>query len=204
MKRYTLRHWIFMALCCALGLAAKKLISPAANLVTGFLHIPGGIGTSFSLLFLVIAAALVELPGCAALIGAVQSILALGLGMVGSMGVLAPIGYIVPGIVIDLIFLLSRKTGLGTDLTLTLANMLGAAAAGLTANLIVFHLPGVPLALYIVVALASGAVCGGFAGVLIKRLRPVISASRASDFEEQSVSMTNPAQGHAQGHRENI
>ena len=152
----------------------------------------------------VVAAELVPIFGCATLMSIIQSMIALSLGMVGSMGILSPIGYIVPGIVIDLIFLLSRKTGLGTDLTLTIANMLGAASASLAANLIVFHLPGVPLALYIVVALASGAVCGGFAGVLVKRLRPVISASRASDFEEQSVSMTNPAQGHAQGHRENI
>jgi hypothetical protein len=95
--------------------------------------------------------------------------------------------------VIDLIFLLSRKTGLGTDLTLTLANMFGAAAASLTANLIVFHLPGVPLALYVVVALASGAVCGCFAGVLAKRLRPVLSDSSASGFEEQNVSAANHA-----------
>ena len=119
--------------------------------------------------------------------------IALSLGMVGSMGILSPIGYIVPGIVIDLIFLLSRKTGLGTDLTLTLANMLGASAAGLTANLIVFHLPGVPLALYVVVALTSGAVCGSFAGVLAKRLRPVLSDSSASGFEEQSISAANHA-----------
>ena len=204
MNRFSLRNLLFLTLCCDLGLFSKRLIAPAANILTDFLRIPGGIGTSFSLMFLIVAAELVPVFGCAALMSMIQSAIALSLGMVGSMGILSPIGYIVPGIVIDLIFLLSRKTGLGTDLTLTLANMLGAAAAGLTANLIVFHLPGVPLALYIVVALASGAVCGGFAGVLIKRLRPVISASRASDFEEQSVSMTNPAQGHAQGHRENI
>ena len=124
---------------------------------------------------------------------AANIMIALSLGMVGSMGILSPIGYIVPGMVIDLIFLLSRKTDLGTDLTLTLANMFGAAAASLTANLIVFHLPGVPLALYVVVALASGAVCGCFAGVLAKRLRPVISASSADGLEEPSIPAANQA-----------
>ena len=142
---------------------------------------------------IVVAAELVPIFGCATLMSIIQSMIALSLGMVGSMGILSPIGYIVPGIVIDLIFLLSRKTGLGTDLTLTIANMLGAAAASLTANLIVFHLPGVPLALYIVVALASGAVCGSFAGVLAKRLRPVVSASNTSDFEERGISAANHA-----------
>ena len=171
MKRYTLRHWIFMALCCALGLAAKKLISPAANLLTGFLHIPGGVGTSFSLLFLVVAAALVELPGCAALIGAVQSVLALGFGMAGSMGVLAPIGYIVPGLVIDGVLLLSRSR---SETGVTAASILGSVAACLCANALVFHLRGVVLLLYAGVSATSGAVCGLLAAALIRRLRPVI------------------------------
>lgn len=193
MKRYTLRNLLFLTLCCDLGLFSKRLISPAANILTDFLRIPGGIGTSFSLMFLVVAAALVPVFGCATLMALVQSLTALSLGMVGSMGILSPIGYIVPGIVIDQIFLLSRKTGLGTDLTLTLANMLGAASASLTANLIVFHLPGIPLALYVVVALASGAVCGCFSGVLAKRLRPVISASSADGLEEPSIPAANQA-----------
>ena len=196
MNRFSLRNLLFLTLCCDLGLFSKRLIAPAANIVTDFLRIPGGIGTSFSLMFLVVAAELVPVFGCATLMSIIQSILALSLGMVGSMGILSPIGYIVPGIVIDLIFLLSRKTRLGTDLTLTIANMLGAAAASLTANLIVFHLPGVPLALYIVVALASGAVCGCFADVLAKRLRPIISASSAAAFEERSVSAANRAPRH--------
>ena len=193
MNRFSLRNLLFLTLCCDLGLFTKRLIAPAANILTDFLRIAGGIGTRFSLMFLVVAAELVPIFGCATLMGIVQSIIALSLGMVGSMGILSPIGYIVPGIVIDLIFLLSRKTGLGTDLTLTISNMLGAAAASLTANFIVFRLPGVPLALYIVVALASGAVCGSFAGVLVKRLRPVFSGSSASCFEERNISAINHA-----------
>ena len=193
MNRFSVRNLLFLTLCCDMGLFTKRMIAPAANILTDFLRIPGGIGTSFSLMFLVVAAELVPIFGCATLMGIVQSIIALSLGMVGSMGILSPIGYIVPGIVIDLIFLLSRKTGLGTDLTLTISNMLGAAAASLTANFIVFRLPGVPLALYIVVALACGAVCGSFAGVLVKRLRPVFSGSSASCFEERNISAINHA-----------
>lgn len=193
MKRFSLRNLLFLTLCCDLGLFSKRLIAPAANILTDFLRIPGGIGTSFSLMFLVVAAELVPIFGCATLMSIIQSMIALSLGMVGSMGILSPIGYIVPGVVIDLIFLLSRKTGLGTDITLTIANMLGAASASLAANLIVFHLPGVPLALYIVVALASGAVCGSFAGVLVKRLRPVFSASGSTGFEERNITAVNHA-----------
>ena len=194
MKHFSLRNLLFLTLCCDLGLFSKRLIAPAANILTDFLRIPGGIGTSFSLMFLVVAAELVPIFGCATLMSIIQSMITLSLGMVGSMGIRSPIGYIVPGIVIDLLFMLSRKTGLGTDLALTLANMLGAASASLAANLIVFHLPGVPLALYIVVALASGAVCGTFAGVLVKRLRPVMSASSRTEFEERNISAANHAQ----------
>ena len=71
MKRTRLRRMIFLALCCDLGLFSKRLIAPFANLLTDYLHIPGGIGTSFSLMFLVVAAELVPQPGCAALMGAV-------------------------------------------------------------------------------------------------------------------------------------
>ena len=97
-----------MALCCDLGLFAKKLISPAANVITESLHIPGGIATVFSLMFLVIAASVVSMPGCATIMSVVQSVIALCFGMTGSMGLLAPIGYIIPGIVIDLVMFLFR------------------------------------------------------------------------------------------------
>ena len=133
MKRFSLRNLLFLTLCCDLGLFSKRLIAPAANILTDFLRIPGGIGTSFSLMFLVVAAELVPIFGCATLMSVIQSMIALSLGMVGSMGILSPIGYIV-------------------------------------------------------VALTSGAVCGSFAGVLAKRLRPVVSASNTSDFEERGIS----------------
>lgn len=175
MKNYNLRQLIFLTLCCDMGLFAKKIIAPFANIITDSMRIPGGIGTSFSLMFLVVAASIVPVKGCATLMGFVQSMIALSLGMVGSMGALSPIGYVVPGIIIDLVFMISRN--LKSDLlpVMTIANMLGAAAACLIANVIVFHLSGVPLALYITVALASGGVCGSLGGFLARRLKPVLT-----------------------------
>lgn len=176
MKNYDLRSLIFLTLCCDMGLFAKRLIAPVANIVTDFLRIPGGIGTSFSLMFLVIAAMTVRKKGCATIMGVVQSAIALSLGMVGSMGMLSPIGYVVPGIMIDLILCTAEKIRLDGRLAMTAANMVGAASAGLTANLIVFHLSGVLLALYVSVALASGAICGALGYSLVLRLRPIIIA----------------------------
>lgn len=62
MKTHNLKTIIFLSLCCDLGLLSKRLISPLANIVTDSLHIPGGIGTAFSLMFLVIAATVI--PCC--------------------------------------------------------------------------------------------------------------------------------------------
>ncbi|MBQ9420693.1 MAG: hypothetical protein IJU30_02915 [Lachnospiraceae bacterium] len=189
MKKDRLRNLIFLALCCDLGLFSKRLIAPAANIITDFLRIPGGIGTSFSLMFLIVAAALVPQFGCAALMGAVQSVLAFALGMTGSMGALSPIGYIVPGIVIDCIFFISRKMKLHNAATMVAANMLSAAAAGFTANLIVFGLRGPVLALYLSVALLSGALCGCLGYTLAKRLKPVL----CREMQQHSGNAVNAA-----------
>lgn len=173
--KYKLKDLIFIALCCDLGLFSKRLISPVANIITDFIRIPGGIGTNFSLMFLVVAAGIIPVRGCAALMGLIQSLIALSLGMVGSMGALSPIGYIVPGIVIDIVFYLFQKAGLSRQMTMVTANMLAGAAAGITANLIVFRLIGIPLALYITVSLASGALCGTLAYSLSVRLSPIFN-----------------------------
>lgn len=173
MKKMRLRTLIFLALCCDLGLFSKRLISPAANLITDFLHIPGGIGTSFSLMFLVVAAITVGNFGCAALMGVVQSVLALAFGMVGSMGALSAIGYIVPGLAIDLLLAITSKSPLSRQKRVVLANAVAAPCAALTANLIVFHLRGVTLMLYLCVSISSGAVFGLLGAEIVRRLVPI-------------------------------
>ncbi len=174
MRSYKLRVFVFMALCCDLGLFAKKLISPAANVITESLHIPGGIATGFSLMFLVIAASVVSMPGCATIMSVVQSVIALCFGMTGSMGLLAPIGYIIPGIVIDLVIFLFRKLSKERSAYIMGACVLSSVSACLAANLIVFRLTGIVLILYISVAASSGAVCGLVATELVKRLTPIL------------------------------
>ena len=180
MKKADLRSLIFMALCCDLGLFAKKLISPAANFITEFLHIPGGIATSFSLLFLVIAAALMPFPFCATIMGIVQSLRALCFGMTGSMGALAPIGYILPGIMIDLVFFLAEKTSGRRDNGILISSIIASITACLTANFIVFKLSGIVLFVYALVAATSGSICGLLGEKLIERLHPVIGPDKAT------------------------
>ena len=177
-KRDSLRTWIFLALCSDFGLFAKRLIAPAANIITDALHIPGGIGTSFSLMFLVIGAMLINRFGCATLMSIVQSLMALALGMIGSMGALSPIGYIIPGLFIDCVVSVGARVSGDRLLIAIFANMISAAAASFTANAIVFHLYGIPLLLYISVALFSGAICGLVGGKISERIRPLIEKAQ--------------------------
>ena len=179
MKRYNLRTTIFLALCCDLGLFSKRLISPFTNVITDALHIPGGIGTSFSLMFLVIAAVLLPSRFCGTIMAAVQSGLALSLGMVGNMGALSPVGYIVPGFVVDLVLSITKVLRLPQTDRMLLANGLAAASASLTANCIVFHLRGFALLLYLILALLSGSLCGILGAQIAKRLHPVIHTQSA-------------------------
>ena len=172
MKKSKLTKLIFMALCAVLGLFAKKLINPFANLLTDSLHIPGGISTGFSLMFLVIAAELVQLRRCGSMMGAVQGALALISGRVGSMGALMPLGYLMPGIVIDLLYPLTRS--LSREERMAFSNMAAAVTASLTANLIVFHLWGVVLCLYLTVSAVSGLLWGLLGAALVKRLKPIL------------------------------
>jgi len=165
---------MFLSLSCVLGLFGKRLIAPAGNLITDLLHIPGGVNTAFSLMFITIGCSLVPFFGCGTLMGLVQGLLALALGRVGSMGILSPIGYTVPGLIIDLVMLLGRKVFKKSGLIPILANMLGSVSAALTADIIVFRLPLAPLFLYLMVGALFGAVFGLLASMLIKRLKPVI------------------------------
>lgn len=173
MKHLELRRLIFLALCCDLGLFSKRLVAPVANLLTDALHIPGGIGTSFSLMFLVVAAVICGRFGSGTLMGAAQSVLALAFGMTGSMGALAPIGYILPGLVIDCLLWATKSMAL-TD-RMMLCNALAAMTASLTANAIVFHLGGPALALYLCVAAVSGSLCGRLGAALTSRLMTALA-----------------------------
>ena len=192
MRQSRLANLNFMALCCVLGLFTKKLINPLANVITESLHIPGGISTGFSIMFLVVAAEVVhggvpsfeQRPGdrgyrsgrygarknpwrhCGTLMGVVQGFLALCLGRIGSMGLLAPIGYIIPGVAIDLVYGFSHRFGLDRTERMVFANALAAVMASVTANVIVFRLWGPVLLVYLGVSATSGTMYG-FLGAMI-------------------------------------
>ncbi len=179
MKHERLRRLIFMALCCDLGIFGKRLIAPATNILNDIMHIPGGLGTAFSLMFIVMAAAVIQRFGCGVLMGAVQSAIALGMGTVGSMGALAPIGYILPALVIDCVLLAARKLKKKRMEGMIAANALSSAAASLVSNAIVFRLSGWGLALYLGVSVLCGILFGVLGCRCAEKLEPILGKEAA-------------------------
>ena len=170
-KKISLTSLIFMAICCDLAIMSKKLISPLANIVTEFLHIPGGISTTFALMFIIIGANLCEFVGCATLMCFVQSMIAIISGHTGSMGMMVIVSYVVPGIVIDLLMLcLKPFVKKRTAKAVALTNALSGVSAAVCANCITFRISGIPLLIYLLVAFTSGCIFGAVASIIIKRI----------------------------------
>lgn len=176
MKYSKLSMLNFMALCCILGLFTKKLINPFANIITEALHIPGGVSTGFSIMFLVIAAEIVQKKHCGTLMATVQGFLALAMGRIGSMGILMPIAYIVTGVAIDLVYSLQKYVKLSRTERMVFANSLAATMASLTANILVFHLSGPVLWLYLCVSATSGTLYGFLGSSVVARLYPIFNS----------------------------
>lgn len=193
MDRNKLKRLIFMALCCDLGVFAKKLIVPAANILTDSLHIPGGVGTAFSLMFIIVAAVFVPRFGSATFMGVIQSGIALCIGTVGSMGALAPIGYIVPAFAIDCVLFAARKLKLGCAESMVIANAVASVAACLIANIIVFHLHGIVLALYASVSAFSGTLCGVIGYSVSEKLEPIFGKDVNYEKKHSSINSNSSA-----------
>lgn len=172
LKRITARELAVMAICLTLGLLAKRIVSPLTNSLTDFFRIPGGsAAVGISLAFLVVGRRMTNVPCAATMMGFVQSFLALALGMSGYQGILAVLSYTLPGIVIDLTAYFIKQHSMLYCFT---ACILGAVASALMSNIIAFHLKGLSLLLWLLLAALSGALGGYIAGLVSARLSKII------------------------------
>ena len=172
MRRINTRELAMMAICLTLGLLAKRIISPLTNMLTDFFRIPGGsAAVGFSLAFLVVGKRISHIPGAATMMGFVQSLLALALGMSGYQGILAVFSYTFPGIVIDVAAFLLKQHGM---LYCFVSCIMGSVASALISNVIAFHLQGIALELWLLLSAFSGALGGYIAGLVSTRLSKII------------------------------
>lgn len=167
-QKISLRQLTFLAICIAMSLVSKRLISPITNILTDFIRIPGGgAATSFSLMFLVIGTCAIPWSFAGTAAGFIQSLIALSLGMSSYQGFFALITYTVPGIVIDLIrMILPNRDASFFVISCGLANTAGA----LITNSLVFHLESVAFALWMLIATLFGCGAGYFGSIINARI----------------------------------
>ncbi len=172
--KFTSRELILLAVFAALGILSKPLLAPLLNLLTDFVRIPGGSSVAgFSLLFLVAGKQFVPKPASATMMALVQGIVALCLGISGVGVPLILLSYLLPGVVIDLLMSSTLTHLLPRRALAQLAGALGVLAGALLNNLLFFRLAFLPMLLFYLLGVISGAVGGTLADVLYMRLSAV-------------------------------
>ena len=166
LNNFTIFELVFIAGSAALGIAIKPILTPLVQLITGPLFIPGGsVGGGLYMMFIVVAALVVPKVRTATLATTVQAILAITTGVIGSHGMLSLFTYILPGIMMDVVFGLfgyKNRHMLIPFLMGAIANASGTYAS----NLVFFRLPWIPLML----SLSAGFLFGGLGGILADRV----------------------------------
>jgi len=162
LQRFTIYDLIIISLMACLGIATKPIIVPLAHMITGPLFIPGGVvAGGFYMMWIVMGAALVKKLGTATLIAIIQAIVVIALGFFGTHGFMSLFTYILPGVAVDLVFLISRHRG--CCLNCCFAAGIAANISGtFLVNLVFFRLPLVPL----VLSISAASLSGGLGGVI--------------------------------------
>ncbi len=170
---YTLRDLIHIALCAALGIAVKPLLTPLVHIATGPLMIPGGaMAGGIYMLFIIVPVGFTKKRGASTLTCLLQALLVMVTGVPGNHGVLSLVTYGLPGVAVDLISLTAARKGLNA-LTCLACGLAANVTGSILTNLVFFRLPTIPLMLMLFTAALSGCIGGLIAWQLIKRLRRV-------------------------------
>ncbi|MCL1874055.1 MAG: ECF transporter S component [Clostridiales bacterium] len=180
LSRFTAFELLLMSIIAALGVAVKPLVNALSHLISSPLFIPGGaLAGGIYMLFVVLGAALVKKRGAATLIGVVQAILILALGLPGSHGAFSLLTYTAPGLAIDLLWLSLGHRGCCLFCCF-LAGMAANLTGTLLTNSLFFRLPALFLALMLTVALFSG----GLGGVAAWRITKIFQKHRLVDSHD--------------------
>lgn len=177
---FSMYQLVIVALMAGLGVATKPLIVPLAHIITGPLYIPGGvIAGGFYMMWMVMGAGLVERRGAATLIATVQAIMMVSLGIFGTHGLVSFFTYIIPGLAVDLVLLLSRKPAQSL-VSCFFAGIAANLSGTFLVNLVFFRLPLIPLLL----SLSSAALSGGLGGIIAYN---VLSQFRKFSIIEEGI-----------------
>lgn len=156
---------VFIALMAACGLALKPIVGPFFKLIGSALFIPSGsMAGAIYMIWPMLALLTVKRIGSATTVGLIQGIIVLVTGIYGSHGILSLITYIIPGIMIDLVYLLIHR--FHNVLVISLPAAFGNASGSVIVGIIFMHIPFIPLVIGIIPAFIFGAV-GGFLSLIL-------------------------------------
>ena len=168
---FSLRQLCMMSFLAVFGMFIKPVVSPVFNLLTDFIRIPGGSVTAgFSMLFLVFAAAVTRKFGTATLMGVVQAVIALNMGISSIVGLLVFITYTLPGLAIDTVLCTNIFRKLPLKNRMMTAGGLGVLTGAAFTNMLYFHLSVVPFLLFYIFGILSGMLGGLVAFKIMERI----------------------------------
>jgi len=170
LKKFRLHELSLIALMAALGIATKPIIVPLTHMITGPLFIPGGaVAGGLYMFWIALAAGLVGKRGTATLTALVQALIIVVTGAFGSHGIVSIITYTVPGMMIDLVFLILRRRW-HTNVDFFVAGVIANLSGTYLSNMVFFRLPLVPL----IMSLASGILSGGIGGLIAYKIYKMV------------------------------
>jgi ABC-type thiamin/hydroxymethylpyrimidine transport system permease subunit len=158
-----------IAIFASLGLATKNVIHPIVAAVTGVLYIPtGAVSGGLYMMWPVMAYGFIRKPGAATTVSLIQAFISLILPY-GNFGIFSFIIYLLPGLAIDGVFLISRHKACCFACCVAasaVANVVGTVLVGA----LVLVLPWLVLAFLSTVAAISGCIGGYIANILLVRI----------------------------------
>ncbi len=162
LNKFRLYDLVVIALMASLGIATKPIVVPLTHMITGPLFIPGGaVAGGLYMFWIVLAAGIVNKRGAATLTALVQALIVVVTGSFGSHGIISIITYALPGIMIDIIFILLRRK-VNTSVDFFVAGVIANLSGTYLANWVFFRLPFAPL----LMSLASAILSGGLGGLI--------------------------------------
>lgn len=172
MKRFAWRDLVFISLIAAISIITKPYVRMPFSWIQTTLGLPVGafIGGIY-MFWPVMVGAIIRRPGAVFLTCLLQGVVAVLTGFTGLLGQMAFFSYLAPGVVIEALYLVTRRLWpRGNVVEPVLAGALGNAAGAATNALLFFALKGTPFTLAVAASLISGAVGGWLAHLVGHRL----------------------------------
>ena len=162
LKSYTILDLVLIAMLAALATGFKTIANTLVKLVTGPLGIPGGalVGGLY-MMWLAIGHSVVNKFGVSFMISLVQSLILFTTSSPGSHGAWTFITYLIPGICVDLVFLLARKKR--PNILHFMAAVIFANVLGTLGSFLLWFRLSLLLCLF---SLVSAAMSGAFGGLI--------------------------------------